>query len=645
MSFGFTSISFRLVFATAIIPCTVVLLTGPGIQKSIGQDAPLKKALSIEAKQDVDYERPSGEVIDECVFAKTQDPAGFVVHHNSGRILRRFVDTNGDNKLDHWAYFNNGLEVYRDLDTNFDGRTDQYRWIGPAGTRWGVDPDQDGKIDSWKMISAEEVAYECFEAIRSRDSDRFKRLLLTSSELAALQLGEELNSEVSRRIKNAIAEFDKMARQQKVIDRQSKFLDAGNGRPQLMAGGSFGNRRDLVIYDQASCFFESEKGNQIALGSLVRVGNVWRMVDQPEIVDPNTPLSSGGVFFPLPQYGTTSAAAATTTVTGENLSQLYDELTKLDEKLASAKGARVQQLEKQKADIFVQFYLKTDDPKMKQNWLENLADSVAHSYQQGRFDDGLEYLGKFVANQKDSTGLDYVVWSSLFAEYGRANSMGNSKERESAYAKMISNLDKFQKKYPKSEKSGDALIQLAVHDEVNSTDDLSTAIDLYKSCLERFPNTKYGRRSQGAIARLSGGKKGISFSSKKANGQPFDLSKTKGKIIILHFWETWCCPETDIKELSRLAKKYKDELTIIGCNIEGPNAAEGTKKFLDFLKQHPEINWVQLHEPGSVEDSPLAHQLGISTEPAVFLLDSKKNLIEGNIGISNLEREIERQLN
>ncbi|MGB2501790.1 MAG: TlpA family protein disulfide reductase, partial [Mariniblastus sp.] len=129
------------------------------------------------------------------------------------------------------------------------------------------------------------------------------------------------------------------------------------------------------------------------------------------------------------------------------------------------------------------------------------------------------------------------------------------------------------------------------------------------------------------------------------NGQPFDLSKTKGKIIILHFWETWCCPETDLKELSRLAKKYKDELTIIGCNIEGPNAAEGTKKFLDFLKQHPEINWVQLHEPGSVEDSPLAHQLGISTEPAVFLLDSKKNLIEGNIGISNLEREIERQLN
>ncbi|MCP4098806.1 MAG: TlpA family protein disulfide reductase [Planctomycetaceae bacterium] len=180
---------------------------------------------------------------------------------------------------------------------------------------------------------------------------------------------------------------------------------------------------------------------------------------------------------------------------------------------------------------------------------------------------------------------------------------------------------------------------------MNSTDDVSTAVDWYEACLERFPNTKYGRRSKGAITRLGDGKNRISFTSKQANGKPFNLAQTKSDIVVLHFWETWCCPENDIKELGRLAKKYKDELTIIGCNIEGPNSAEGTKKFLEFLKAHPEITWVQLHEPGSVEDSPLAHQLGISTEPAVFLLDAKGKLIESNIGISNLEREIERQLN
>lgn len=643
MTFGIASISCRLIISAATIASSLGLPTGLGFPEAFAQDPSLRKALAIQPKQTVVFERPAEDVVSQCVFAKTNDPAGFVVHHNTGRILRRFIDTNGDNKLDHWAYYNNGLEVYRDLDTNFDGRTDQYRWLGPSGTRWGIDPNQDGKIDSWKMISAEEVAYECFEAIRSRNANRFIRLLLSDSELGALQLGREINQDVADRLKKAKTEFEKMAKQQKVLDRNSKFLDAGNGRPQLMAGGSFGNRRDLIIYDQASCFFESEKGNQIALGSLVRIGNVWRMIDLPEIVEPNTTLVSGGAFFPLPQYGT--ASAAPTTVAGDNLAQLYDELSKLDEKLTKAKGESIQQLEKQKADIFVEFYLKTDDPKMKQNWLENLADSVAHSYQQGRFDDGLKYLDKFVSGQKNKKGLDYVAWSSVFADYGRANSMGNSKQREDAYLKMISSLDEFQKRYPLSENSADALIQLAVHDEVNSTGDISSAISWYQACLKRFPNTKYGRRSKGAINRLNGGETGISLSSKQLDGSPFNLGDVENKLVVLHFWETWCFSEADIKELSRLSSKYKNEITIVGCNIEGPKSAEATNKFKNFLVAHPEIEWVQLHEPGSVDNSPLAHELGIATEPAVFLIDAQRKLVEPNIGISNLEREIERQLN
>ena len=117
--------------------------------------------MGITPKQVVSYEKPSAAVLKECTFATTKKPSGFIVHHSSGRILRRFVDSNGDNKLDQWSYYENGLEVYRDLDTNFDGRTDEYRWVGPAGTRWGLDRDQNGTIDSWKVISAEEVAYEC----------------------------------------------------------------------------------------------------------------------------------------------------------------------------------------------------------------------------------------------------------------------------------------------------------------------------------------------------------------------------------------------------------------------------------------------------------------------------------------------------
>ena len=47
----------------------------------------------------------------------------------------------------------NGIEVYRDVDANFNEKADQYRWLATAGTRWGLDPNEDGVIDSWKMIS------------------------------------------------------------------------------------------------------------------------------------------------------------------------------------------------------------------------------------------------------------------------------------------------------------------------------------------------------------------------------------------------------------------------------------------------------------------------------------------------------------
>ncbi len=644
MTFGSCQQVTRRLSVTPAVLLTIIGFCLFVTTNGFSQDPNLQQAIDITPKQDVSYEKPNASVLKECTVATTKQPSGFVVHHSSGRILRRFVDTNNDNKLDQWSYYDNGLEVYRDLDTNFDGRTDQYRWVGTAGTRWGLDNDQNGTIDSWKFISAEEVALECFESIRNRDSERFNRLLLTAEELASLQLGSEINLDVAERLKNARSGFLAMAKAQKAINSRTKFLDAGNGRPQMMPAGTFGNKRDLLVYDQASGFFEGDQGNQLALGSVVQVGDVWRMIDLPEIVEPDKPLISGGAFFPLPEFGATTVAS---TSVDTNLSKLYEALTKVDDELKSAKGAAVEKLEKQKADILVQFYLNTEDPKTKQDWLENLADSVAHSFQMGRFDGGLKYLEKFVDGQKDSEEMDYVVWSNIFAEYGWANSQGDKKQRDEAYSRMITRLEKFQKQYESSPKSADALIQLGVHDEVNSADEPEKAIEWYRQCMKRFPNTKFGRRAAGAVTRLGSFGKTIVFAGKKLDGSDFDIKSLRGKIVVLFFWETWCCDDEDVKELANLAEKYKDELVIVGCNIEGQQPGEKsgqeTERVKDFVKSHPEMTWIQLHAPGSVENSPLAHQLGIATEPMICLIDKDNKLVESNIGLANLEREIERE--
>src|SRR4029077_15231331 len=78
---------------------------------------------------------------------------GWVVRDANGQVLRRFVDTNSDNVVDQWSYYAAGQEVYRDIDHNFNGKADQYRWLNTAGSRWGIDKDDDEKTDSWQQIS------------------------------------------------------------------------------------------------------------------------------------------------------------------------------------------------------------------------------------------------------------------------------------------------------------------------------------------------------------------------------------------------------------------------------------------------------------------------------------------------------------
>src|SRR5690606_12489770 len=100
---------------------------------------------------------------------------GWVVRDADGQLLRRFIDTNGDNKVDRWCYYKDGFEVYRDIDSDFNGKADEYRWLGIAGTRHGIDRNENGTVDYWKAISAEEVSAEIVAALREKDAERFQR--------------------------------------------------------------------------------------------------------------------------------------------------------------------------------------------------------------------------------------------------------------------------------------------------------------------------------------------------------------------------------------------------------------------------------------------------------------------------------------
>src|SRR5262249_36256099 len=117
----------------------------------------------------VEYDTPADKAaIDACTVetvSQGKKSVGFALRDGQGKLLRRFIDTNGvetkrkgETKpyphLDQWSYYLDGFEVYRENDLDEDGALDECRWLNAGGTR--IARLKAGQIAEWKRISAEE---------------------------------------------------------------------------------------------------------------------------------------------------------------------------------------------------------------------------------------------------------------------------------------------------------------------------------------------------------------------------------------------------------------------------------------------------------------------------------------------------------
>ena len=130
----------------------------------------------------VNISTPTGAELAACkveAVSKANNVRGLLLRDSKGRPVRLVLDTNGDQRPDVWSFYLDGVEVYRERDTAFQGRPDEFRWLNSAGMKCGLDLNKDGKIDTWKMISAEEVSQEILQAIITKDYARFQALFIT----------------------------------------------------------------------------------------------------------------------------------------------------------------------------------------------------------------------------------------------------------------------------------------------------------------------------------------------------------------------------------------------------------------------------------------------------------------------------------
>ena len=532
------------------------------------------------------------------------------------------------------------------MDLDFNQTAEQFRWLGPSGIRWGEDTNADGKIDLWKQISAEEVAFEVFAAVRDKDVRRFQRVLLTPKELDTLGLGTAMRDVAAKALETATERFNAAVAKQKIVDPRSEWLHFGSTRPGTLAAGTDGATRDIVAYENVSAMIESQgKTAQLAIGTLVRVENSWRLFDIPTgLVEPTeTTTSLAASFFaptldrepPLPPDADPAINAESQKIAAE--------LEKIEKSMQAATSPE------ERGKIYVELTARlrqlakdASTGAEQTTWIRQLAEHLAFGAQSGDFPAGLEKLEQLYNElagqakedaQKDLAG--YVRWRLMLARYSLATHGANA-DYETIQADWIEQLEKFVQDFPESQDTLEAMFQLALAQEFAGDDE--SAATWFKKVAEIKENNNWQRKAAGALRRLESVGKPFALQGKTTSGQQLDLRTIQGKYILIHYWSTMDekCKE-GLAEIDRTFAKYSDNFMPVGVNLDTkPGIATEVQKALS-------LRWPQLTEPQGFE-GPLALDYGILTVPTSILVDEKGNVIDRNVSLSRLEASLRKKL-
>jgi hypothetical protein len=618
--------------------CLTVLLLVTAManapQYSVAAEPPSPaQALSLAPTQPlVEYSIPSKEEASHCTvkLEKENNISNWVVTSPRGEILRRFYDTNGDNYVDMWCYYLNGIEVYRDIDSDFNHNADQYRWFNTAGTRWGIDKNEDKKIDSWKVISPHEVAEQVILAIKTRDPDRFALLLLSPSELGGLGFGQARADSVSASVKAAPAAFSKMIAEQKVISEKTRYVDFSSARPATIPSGTAGSTKDVTICDNATALIQTDdKHEQIALGTLVNVGDTWRLVDAPAVGSENQP--AGGFI---------AAASPTNSSSGENapndqMQKLMAELERLDkasdnlppDQLAANIDQRVTTL---------QSLAEASPEKDRDQWYRQMADVIGMAIQTGNYPAGAERLEQLQKKLTDAKADEDLIAHATFQRMWALYAVSQHDPAANAgqiQAKWLADLQAFVNQYPKCSDTPEALFQLGMYQEFMGKSEDATKS--YQQLVTNFPKANPVEKAKGALRRLESLGKPISLRGTDSQGGTVDIAKYRGKVVLIHYWTTIGERYKEDMVLLRdfYAKKGGKDFDIIGiCLDDDPSAA---KQYVAENK----LAWKQIYERGGL-DGRLANEMGVITLPLMILIDQKGNAANQNIHVAELDAEV-----
>ncbi|MEA3489878.1 MAG: TlpA disulfide reductase family protein [Candidatus Omnitrophota bacterium] len=128
----------------------------------------------------------------------------------------------------------------------------------------------------------------------------------------------------------------------------------------------------------------------------------------------------------------------------------------------------------------------------------------------------------------------------------------------------------------------------------------------------------------------SGGSIAPDFTLRDLNGNTFRFSDTKGKVVILDFWATWCPPcILELPHFQSLHEQYQDQgLLMVGISLD----RGGVETVRSFVRANG-ITYTILIGGQKVTEA----YGGIRGIPTTFVIDRRGRIVEKYVGYRSKE--------
>ena len=604
----------------------------------------------VPRQKDVEYETPKPAEFAKCKVEVERKGKvnGWVVLGPAGQVLRKFLDTDGVGGIDQWRYFNHGIEVYRDIDTNNNNKVDQCRWLNLGGSRWGIDQNEDGRIEQWKVLSAAEASKEAIRALIAADDAALQAIMINEDDLKSLGINPQLGNKLLESAADPGKKAKAVMAKTKSLSNQSKWTRFDAQMPSIIPLDDDKANSDLQVYESAMAIVETQsKYTAVQIGEMIRVGEVWKLSQVPTPIEGEEGITTtnGGIMMePLLASAVVGAGPAGPS---PKVEKILKELQDIEQRLMqpAQTAAQVKTLMGKRGALLKDAIelAETDDEKtllMKQT-----VDGYALASQMGTYPEGVQELQAIEADiakkSPKSPLLPYASYRLMQAEYYvNLQQAEDNKEKQAEIQKgWLQGLEDFVSKYPASDDADDAMVMLGTHEELQGRTKESVA--WYQRLLKDKPKSEMAARAQGALRRLNLNGQVLSLAGPGLEGGTVDVKSLKGQVVLVVFWasEYKVCEE-DVPALRALYQDNKAK----GFEIVGVSLDFDKSTALPFVQKN-KMGWKQIYQPSGPNQSgglssPIATSFGIISLPTMFLVDREGKVVNRNATLTDVKTDL-----